>query len=97
MDNSNPRIFLALKFTLTSKNLNFIDKLKNTLADSKIRWVPNDNYHLTLKFFGETPSYFIKSIEILVQQALRELSTFNLKLKGLGTLETTNQKLSGWV
>lgn len=93
MDSSNPRIFLALEFTLTQKNLKFIDKLKSVLKGSKIKWVTNDNYHLTLKFLGETPSYLIKNIEITLQQTLREFSAFNLKLKGLGSFGNNKPKV----
>lgn len=93
MDNSEPRIFIALKIDLTEKNRILIEKLKSSFAKSKIRWTSEDNYHLTLKFLGEIPAYFINSIELLLTQTLSEFSEFNFELKGLGTFGGNKPKV----
>jgi 2'-5' RNA ligase len=49
------------------------------------RWVPPENYHLTLRFIGETPGYRAEEIDIVLA-GLRARS-FSLTLAGLGTFE----------
>lgn len=59
------------------------------------RWVPPENYHLTLRFIGETPRYLAEEID----HALAVLSVrgFTLQLAGLGMFEKGGRPQSLWV
>ncbi len=59
------------------------------------RWVPAENYHLTLRFIGETPAFRAEEID----QALTALKVrgFALTLAGLGTFEKGGRAVSLWV
>jgi RNA 2',3'-cyclic 3'-phosphodiesterase len=59
------------------------------------RWVPAENYHLTLRFIGETPAYRADEID----QALAVLKArgFDLTLAGLGTFDKAGRSISLWV
>ena len=59
------------------------------------RWVPAENYHLTLRFIGETPAYQEEEIDL----ALAGLKTrgFPLTLSGLGTFSKGGRATALWV
>ena len=59
------------------------------------RWVPPENYHLTLRFIGEMPGYRAEEID----QALAGLKAraFTLTLSGVGTFNKGGRSLSLWV
>lgn len=59
------------------------------------RWVPPENYHLTLRFIGEMPGYRAEEID----QALAALKApgFALTLAGVGTFHKGGRGVSLWV
>jgi len=48
------RLFAAIKVSLSSESTTVFFSLQNELRNEKINWVKNENFHLTMKFFGET-------------------------------------------
>ncbi len=59
------------------------------------RWAPEENYHVTLRFIGETPSYVAEEIDHALA-ALRAAG-FTLTLAGLGTFAKGGRATSLWV
>ena len=59
------------------------------------RWVPPENYHITLRFIGETPGHRAEDID----QALAALKTrdFELALAGVGTFHKGGRSNTLWV
>lgn len=59
------------------------------------RWVPEENYHLTLRFIGEAPRYVAEEID----HALAALKSpgFTLALAGVGTFAKGGRSQSLWV
>lgn len=59
------------------------------------RWVPPENYHLTLRFIGEMPGYRADEID----HALASLKApgFPLVLAGIGTFTKGGRSTSLWV
>lgn len=58
------------------------------------RWVPEENYHLTLRFIGETPGWQAEEIDHALA-ALRA-PAFTLTLAGLGTFGKSARGLMLW-
>ncbi len=50
-----------------------------------IKWVPEENYHITLVFLGEVPPQFIESIEKPLERVAGKYRPFTLALDGWGT------------
>ncbi len=80
----NPRLFIGIKIVPSRKILTHINHLQQSLPDSKIKWVNKENYHITIKFLGETPAYFINSIDLIIRQTLAKTKKFQVLLKGCG-------------
>jgi 2'-5' RNA ligase len=86
------RLFVALDLPRTLR-----DRL-SMLANAGLpgaRWVPPENYHLTLRFIGETPGHRAEEID----DALAGLRArgFSLTLSGLGTFTKGNRASALWV
>jgi 2'-5' RNA ligase len=64
--------------------------LRQSLADLAVglagaRWLPPENYHITLRFIGETPAHTAEEIDLAL--ATLRGRAFTLSLAGVGTLE----------
>jgi 2'-5' RNA ligase len=59
------------------------------------RWVPKENYHLTLRFIGEVPGHQAEEID----QALAALRArrFELSFAGVGTFCKAGREVALWV
>ncbi len=59
------------------------------------RWVAAENYHLTLRFIGETPAFQAEEID----HALADLKApgFALTLSGLGTFGKSGRETALWI
>ncbi|MBS7811260.1 RNA 2',3'-cyclic phosphodiesterase [Roseococcus pinisoli] len=50
-----------------------------------VRWVPPENYHLTLRFIGEVPGHMAEEVDLALAHI--RAKPFELSLAGLGTFE----------
>lgn len=78
------RVFIAIKIDL-SHDLKLVwDELKQELENEKIRWVPDENLHLTLRFLGRVDSAQIEQIEVALDEFCYTQSGFSFQLERLG-------------
>ena len=59
------------------------------------RWVPDENYHITLRFIGEAPRYLAEEIDHAL--AALKAPAFSLTLTGLGTFSKGGRSQSLWI
>jgi len=59
------------------------------------RWVPPENYHVTLRFIGEAPRYLAEEIDHAL--AALKAPAFPLTLAGIGTFAKGGRVQSLWV
>lgn len=85
------RLFVGLDFPWETKQL--LASLAGGVPGA--RWVPPENYHLTLRFIGEVPAYAAEEIH----HALASLRAraFPLVLAGMGTFAKGGQATQLWV
>jgi len=93
------RVFIAIE--LSEPVCDAIQKqtarLRQTLGNELIRWVPTQNMHLTLKFLGDTTT---SHLEFLKQMLAREANShpqFNLQLGGLGAFPNSKRPRLLWI
>ena len=85
------RLFVALDLPWTLRER--LSALAGGLPGA--RWVPAENYHLTLRFIGEVPSWRAEEVD----HALATLRArgFELTLAGLGVFAKAGRSSSLWV
>ena len=84
------RLFLALDLPWTLKER--LAMLAGGVPGA--RWVPSENYHLTLRFIGETQKHRAEEIDAALF-ALRARG-FSLTLAGIGTFAKGGRPVSLW-
>jgi 2'-5' RNA ligase len=82
------KLFLAIaaKDGLETIAPPIIKKLKMHAEQKEIevRWVPVDNYHVTLVFLGNTPDEKIPEIESITENIVQKFAPFSLKITDIG-------------
>lgn len=58
------------------------------------KWVPPENYHITLRFIGETPAYRAEEIDHTL--AALKARSFDLTLAGVGTFARSGRSTQLW-
>ncbi len=78
------RVFIAIE--LSEPVCDAIQKqtarLRQTLGNELIRWVPTQNMHLTLKFLGDTSTSYLDFLKQLLAREADSHPQFNLQLDG---------------
>jgi len=75
----------------------FVSEAKK--LDSSVKWVEEQNLHLTLKFLGEEPVTKVDKIRNLLSKMIPnlKLSSFRLTLKGFGVFPDWNRPRVIWL
>jgi len=91
------RLFAAIKIHPTEAFASRYWSLRKHLKDEKIRWVDPDNFHITLKFLGETPEHHIPGIAVALRKAAENISPFQLSLTNTGIFGSSYQPRVIWI
>jgi 2'-5' RNA ligase len=75
------RLFIAIPFLPNQSMLDELAKIRQTLAADSINWIAPHQFHLTLKFIGETPVSKIESIENAMKKAFLNAKSFDISLE----------------
>ena len=78
------RLFIAVKLIPNDNLLKIYYSLQKALQHDYIRWVPPDNFHLTLKFLGNTPDEKISIISDVISKSVTSFKPINLELNHSG-------------
>jgi 2'-5' RNA ligase len=85
------RVFLAINFSDEIKkeiSLN-LEKFKKKNNTYDIRWIDPENYHLTIHFFGNLNKKQISLVENSLDEAVKNISSLELKTGNIGYLPNT--------
>jgi len=79
------RLFLA--FELPDSVRNEISRSFSPYMEKypNLKWVPPENYHITLVFIGEVPAYYVDSINEPLKGVAKSFEPFEFSLDGWGT------------
>lgn len=79
------RLFIAIDLSPEIKNrLSSAVKILKPVA-SDIKWVAPENYHLTLKFLGETDDSRVETIKQVLEKVASKHRRFYLSVRGTGS------------
>ncbi len=76
------RLFLAINLPKEIKDelADLVKKLDKANINKPIKWVEDDNFHLTLHFLGSTPTEKLDSLDNAIESIVAGFSTLNFKL-----------------
>jgi 2'-5' RNA ligase len=91
------RIFVAVELPadVRKKIGELIDQLKS--AGATVKWVEEQNLHLTLKFIGEVADKEIDRWLGSIEEKVGGTGAFEIKLEGMGTFPEGKQPRVVWV
>lgn len=78
------RLFAAVKINPSEKLVETYNSMKARLRFASIKWVPIENIHVTLKFFGETEESRIPPIKQALENAARQHAPFSIQFENTG-------------
>lgn len=93
------RLFIAI--TLEPDIRSALTKISHKLAEltsnAQIKWVGEENIHLTLRFLGEIPQDMLANIASAIDQTAQNHHSFKMTIRGLGAFPTLARPRVLWV
>ncbi|PKP04086.1 MAG: RNA 2',3'-cyclic phosphodiesterase [Bacteroidetes bacterium HGW-Bacteroidetes-6] len=77
------RLFIAIPVLPSQSMLDELAKIRNALSSDSIKWIAPNQFHLTLKYIGETPVSKMESIERAMKNAFLDIKRFDVSLESL--------------
>jgi RNA 2',3'-cyclic 3'-phosphodiesterase len=71
-------------------------RLRQTLGNGCIRWVPPQNMHLTLKFLGDIAASHVDFLKQLLSREAESHPPFDMQISGLGSYPTSRRPRVLW-
>jgi 2'-5' RNA ligase len=90
------RLFIAIKIVPDSNLLKVYNDLKKKCYHSRVKWVDENLFHITLKFFGEIPENEIETITDIMEQTASGFGAFEFDIKGLGVFGSSYRPRVIW-
>ena len=91
------RIFFAVDIHPDDTITTLMLDIRNHLTGEKIKWIPADQLHLTLKFLGDTPEDRIQSMISAVYAQLSEVPVMTLHLFSVGVFKNLHNPRIIWI
>ena len=74
------RVFIAIIIELSTELQQDWQQLKHKLGTEKVRWVPSENFHITLRFLGSISEEQEKQVQNCILQACNNQPAFSFEL-----------------
>ena len=71
-------------------------RLRHSLGDDLVRWIPTQNMHLTLKFLGNIAASHVEFLKQLIAQTADSHSAFDLQISGIGSFPNSKRARILW-
>lgn len=96
-DESSVRLFIGIPVPVEEPLIRFTGELKRAFNKSKIRWVPDKNYHVTVHFLGDISPGIVPDISPVMEQSLGEIHAFSCRLRGVGVFRNIRNPKVLWL
>lgn len=70
---------------------------EHALRSFELKWVPRENYHITLSFLGEVSEAFLPELKVILQNLAHRHHAFDLNLIGLAAFPSLQQAKTLWM
>ena len=94
---SQRRLFAGVKIPAPPALCDALATLQTQLARERIRWVPPENWHLTLEFFGAVPESRIPALAAALAAAAAPIEPIHLRLATVGAFGPPRHPRVIWV
>jgi len=91
------RTFFAIDIPLNDIMAGVLPEIRNQLKGEKIKWIPADQLHLTLKFLGDTPENTVQGIINAVSVPLSKIPVMTLTLCAVGLFKNFHNPRIIWI
>ncbi len=91
------RTFIAIDIPICRETKEIIQTFSNRLEINKIKWLKEDNLHLTLKFLGDTDETLIESIGAKLMELANQSASFSLTVKNTGIFKSMANPTIIWI
>ncbi len=81
------RTFIAIKIHPGNRFNHVYSVLQANLKHETIRWIPKNDFHITLRFLGETSPSQLKKIKTELENIAGRFTAFQFNLKGFGIIK----------
>ncbi|MBK9926543.1 MAG: RNA 2',3'-cyclic phosphodiesterase [Anaerolineales bacterium] len=87
------RTFIAVDIhpTILQSVQHKIEPLRKAIGDSTVRWVPVDNFHLTLKFLGDIAPAKVDDLTRILRTEADSCQPFDIHINGLGSFPNSKR------
>lgn len=85
------RTFIAIKVKPQPPLIQLLTNLKEIFEGENIKWVNENNLHLTLKFLGDTSPVQVEQIKSVIRESGEKLPPLCFDLKGVGFFKRNRQ------
>jgi 2'-5' RNA ligase len=72
-------------------------RLRGSLGEDLIRWVPMSNIHLNLKFLGDVVDTHVDFLKQMLAHEVESFSGFEIQIGGLGSFPTSKRPRVLWI
>ena len=91
------RVFLAFPLVKEQQVSEKMQQLKKLLYDYRVKWVPQNNFHVTLFFFGEIPLNQISIIASRIDAVTANFSPFSFSIADPGIFKKGKEPRVLWL
>ncbi len=93
------RAFIAIELPVSIRQaiIKQTARLRQSLSEEIVRWVPLENIHLTLKFLGDVPTSHVGFLKQSLTQTAALSSAFDMQISGLGSFPNSKLPRLLWV
>lgn len=79
------RTFIATKVHPEQKLLDQLNEFKKQFKNERLNWVPAQNFHLTLRFLGETTHSQVLELDKKLELLSAQFKAFDIQILGTGS------------
>ncbi len=91
------RTFFGVNVNLDNAGSKYLQQITSELKEEKIRWVKPGNFHITLRFIGETSPGIARQVMNSLDQAAKGTTPFSFFIFGIGVFRSVNHPRVLWL